>query len=182
MAENQQFTELEKKFGELTTQLEGEKTARQAAEAQAKTLTEQVTVLSEQNQQFAERVTKMEKDARRKRFNELVDGSTPWYGAVDTHVSLLETMADTFGEESEPFKNYVSQQQAQAKALAESALFQEHGSNRSGGANDPLTQATQMANARAKEANIPFQDALNQVFAENPGLYAQYRQQTTVKV
>ena len=176
MADELKFAELEKSFSELKTQLAGESAARQAAEAQAKTL-------ADQNTKLAERVTAMEKSARAKRFSELVDAPhAPWYGKPEGHLSLLETLADTFGEESEQFKAYVSQQQATAQALADSDLFKEHGVNRSGGSNDPVTRATQMANARAKEASIPFQDALNQIFGENPALYEEYRAKNTVKV
>ena len=175
MADELKFAELEKGFAELTTQLAGESAARQAAEQQAKTLAEQNTAL-------IGRVEKMEKDARRKRFSELADGDTPWYGAVDTHLNLLETMADTFGEDSEQFKTYVSQQQAQAKALADSALFQEQGSNRRNTSDDPVARVNQMAEAKAKAGNISLADAQAAVFAENPALYEQYRQRTAVKI
>ena len=97
MADELKFAELERKmaeqasqFAELKTQLEGEQTARQAAEATAKTLAEQNTALTD-------RVTAMEQTARRKRFSELVDGATPWYGAVDTHLNLLENFGSQYG-------------------------------------------------------------------------------------
>lgn len=130
-------TETEKTFSE---QLSTETKAREAAEA---------------------RVTALEAKDRSKRFSELVSGrggasdGAPWGGDADKQVSILETLATQFGEESEPFKTYVEQQTAVATQI-KTSVFTEIGHSGSpsttGGGDDPDSKIDVMARKHMTEA------------------------------
>jgi hypothetical protein len=95
---------------------------------------------------------------RQRRFSEMVAGrggagdGAPWAGDQAKHITLLEKVADQFGEDSEVFTEYVEQQAAIAAQLKESSLFSELGTSASPKAGSPedkieaLTQAHMKAN------------------------------------
>ena len=152
----------------LTERLDEEKQARLAAEAQA-------TAMAEQNQALADRVARMENEATEKRFNEMVNGPTPWYGDADKHVGILKTLASTFGEDSDEFKTYVDNQKAMAEQLAESVLFKEIGSSNSG--NGPDAGAKLDAAARklmSEDATLTYAQAYTLATEQNAQLYNEY--------
>jgi len=171
----QEFAELTQRYEEtaetvksLTESLDGEKQARQAAEAQA-------TAMAEQNQALADRVARMETEAQNKRFNELVNGPTPWYGDGPKHTAILKTLAEAYGEDSEEFKGYVENQTAMAKQLAESDLFREIGSGSGGNGADP--EAKLQAAARklmTEDAGLTYEQAYVRATEMHPELYAGY--------
>lgn len=171
----QEFAELTQRLEEtaatvqsLNETLETEKQARQAAEAQA-------TAMAEQNQALADRVARMEEEATNKRFNEMVNGPTPWYGDAQKHISVLKTLANAFGEDSDDFKAYVETQTAVAKQLAESLLFQEIGSSNAGNGNSP--EARLEAAARklmSEDSNLTYAQAYSLATERNPQLYNEY--------
>ena len=152
----------------LTERLDEEKQARLAAEAQA-------TAMAEQNQALADRVARMENEATEKRFGEMVNGPTPWYGDADKHVGILKTLASTFGEDSDEFKTYVDNQKAMAEQLAESVLFKEIGSSNSG--NGPDAGAKLDAAARklmSEDATLTYAQAYTLATEQNAQLYNEY--------
>ncbi len=87
---------------------------------------------------LTDRVASMERDARHKRFTDLVAGrggandGQPWFGDPGKHVALLETLADVAGEDGDEVKQYIEQQQGIAAQLKSSNLFTEIGSSQGG--------------------------------------------------
>lgn len=167
------FTE---KIDGLTTKLAESDAARAAAEATA-------AAEQEANKKLTERVTAMENDARHKRFADLVAGKggagdgAPWVGDQQKHVTILEKLADSFGEEDETFKNHVEQQTAVAAQFKESSLFEEIGTGRPApAASDPEKRIDQLVTARMKEnPELTEAKAYDQVLASEEGsrLYGQ---------
>lgn len=129
--------------------------------------------------QAAERIQAMETDARRKRFTSLATGdktSPRWFGEVVKHVSLLETLADTFNEDSEQFKDYVQAQRAMAEQIAQSALFREVGTDASGRPPSAWSKIEQQAKAlREQDRALTHEQAISRVIASEPQLYNEYR-------
>lgn len=161
---------------------------------QLKSLVERAEALGKENEQLTGRVTAAEEavkqatettktliaDARRKKFTDLVMGRSDdaphrWFGELDTHVKQMEALAETFGEDSDLFKNYVTMNQTHAKQLASSKLFQEAG--RTGG-DEPASAEERievMAKKVAAEKNISYPVAYSEVMASEEGqkLYAE---------
>lgn len=142
-----------------------------AAEQRAETAEGQVTELTE-------RVSSMEKDARHKRFTDLVAGrggssdGQPWFGDPGKHVSLLETLADVHGEDGEEIKTYIEQQAGIAEQLKGSALFTEIGSSHGGDENSVDAKVDALAEeARKANPKLSREQAEANVYSENPDLY-----------
>lgn len=146
--EETEMTEDTKSFAE---QLAAETEKREALEAQLKAFSEKnaaaeaaIKTMNEQRETeakaYTERIEAMEREQRTRRFTELVTGrggesdGLHFFGEPEKHVTMLETLAKAFGEDSEPFKDYVAQQSAMAKTLKESRAFQEEGSSGDGSA------------------------------------------------
>jgi hypothetical protein len=130
--------------------------------------------------QAAERIQAMETDARRKRFTTLATGDKTgprWFGEVTEHVDLLETLADTFGgEESKEVKTYVQRQRAMAEQIAQSALFNEVGTDASGRPPSAWSKIEQQAKAlREQDRALTHEQAISRVIASEPQLYNEYR-------
>jgi 2'-5' RNA ligase len=165
-ARAQQFAEMQATLAALQSENAGLKTASEQT----------VTALK----QAAERIQAMETDARRKRFTTLATGdkqSPRWFGEVVKHVSLLETLADTFGgEDSEEFKGYVQAQRAMAEQIAQSALFREVGTDASGRPPSAWSKIEQQAKAlREQDRALTHEQAISRVIASEPQLYNEYR-------
>ena len=171
----QEFAELTTRYEEtaasvtsLTERLDEEKQARQAAEAQA-------IAMAEHNKALADRVARMEQDAQTKRFNELVNGRNPWYGDAAQHVSILKTLASTFGEDSDQIKAYVANQDAVAKQLAESVLFQELGTSASGNGNNAGGKLEAAARKlMSEDGKLTYAQAYTLATDNHPELYNEY--------
>lgn len=143
-----------------------------AAEQRAETAEGQVTALTE-------RVTSMERDARKQRFTDLVAGrggandGAPWFGDPSGHVATLETLADIAGEDSDEIKRYVEQQQGIAAQLKASNLFAEIGSSQGGEGNAADTRiAALVEEVRKADPKLTREQAEVRVYAEHPDLYA----------
>ena len=131
-AENRTFAE--RLTAAETTAAEA-KTAREAAEA---------------------RVGKLEAADRHQRFTALVAGrggssdGAAWAGDPTKQISMLETFAEKFGEESPVFVSYVEQQTAIAAQIRESGLFTEFGSAASAPSTTAGSEADNQLDALAK--------------------------------
>lgn len=130
----------------------------------------------------SETIATMQRDARRKRFTDEVMGKSAengamWAGEVAKNVSVLETLADAAGEDSETFKDFVAQQRATAAQLAKSGLFSEIGSGQGGSAGVTTAWGRIEAEARkiAADEKVSFEQATDLVLQRNPSLYAEYR-------
>lgn len=155
----QQFAELETKLAALEAENATLKTASESASAQST--------------QLAERLAAVERERQQERFSTLIrnDGAR-WFGENAQHLTVLGTLAQTFGEESDQFSAYVAQQQGIAEMLRTSAAFQELGGD---GGNKPESseqKLSRMASERAATTGETFEQAYASVLDANPTLYA----------
>lgn len=144
---------------------------------------------AEQTKQMAERVQTIERERRSERFLSEVTGRSAesdirWFGEPQKHVAMLEHLATSVGEDSEIFKDYVSQQREIGKQAKGSALFRELGT--SGGdetlAEDPQVRIAAMAQKRASEKGINIGLAQREIARENPELAHRAALHSQVKV
>lgn len=141
---------------------------------------------------LAERVTAMENTARRQRFTELALGRTElatraWFGETAAHVAVLEKLASAFGEDSDVFRSYITQQNAAAEAIGKGNLFKESGSSAQPGVagiggGSATEQAMAKASAMIAAESISLNTALGRVFASEPQLYSAYKRESSVRV
>ena len=164
----QQFAELETKFKALEAENAALKSASETTAAS--------------NKQLAEQMAAMQADARTQRYTALIrglgDSAHPhrWFGEVANHVEVLNTFAQTFGEDSPQFKAYVTQQQAVAAQIATSAAFQELGSDASGRPESAWAQIERKASElRTAEPALSIEQATAKVMEREPALYRQYQ-------
>lgn len=151
------------KFAELEA-------ARAAAAAEAKV--------------YAEKVEALEGDARRKRFSDMAQGrggasdGARWYGDIEKHVAFMNTLATTFGEDSDEFKHYVATEQAHAEQLKASGIFSVVGRAGDGSAPGAWERIKAMADElRKADANLTIDAARQRVMEENPQLYTDYERE-----
>jgi phage I-like protein len=142
-----------------------------AAEQRAETAEGQVKDLTD-------RVASMERDARHKRFTDLVAGrggandGQPWFGDPGKHVALLETLADVAGEDGAEVKQYIEQQQGIAAQLKSSNLFTEIGSSQGSDGTTTEARITALVEEQRKaKPKLSREQAETQVDAEHPDLY-----------
>ena len=164
----QQFAELETKFKALEAENAALKSASETTAAS--------------NKQLAEQMAAMQADARTQRYTALIrglgDSAHPhrWFGEVANHVEVLNTFAQTFGEDSPQFKAYVTQQQAVAAQIATSEAFRELGSDASGRPESAWAQIERKASElRAAEPALSIEQATAKVMEREPALYRQYQ-------
>lgn len=128
------------------------------------------------------RLQTMEASERSRRFSDLAMGNggandgLRWYGEVDKHVSMMESLATAFGEDSEQFKSYVDMQDGNAKRLKDSGVFNEIGVSAAGqrettgSALDDEVKTYMEAHPEASKA-----EATVAVLEAKPELYAEDR-------
>lgn len=143
---------------------------------------DQLKTLTEDN-------AKLKAEARAKRFREEIKGQTEggvkWFGDHAKHLGILESLAKTFGEDSNEFTTYVEIQRATAKQMATSDLFKEMGAEGDSTAGGNATeQLNAMITERVKKSDgkLTYADASRQVFEENPQLYNEHAKAHTVRV
>lgn len=164
-----QFAEMEATLAKQAAELAEAKTAREAADAQAR--------------QLAERVARQEQDARLKRFTDEVTGRGPasgdaWPGDITTHVGFLEKLSQQFGEDSDEIRHYRELNRAHAEQLRVAGLFSEKG--RAGtGTGSAGSDAWSQIEAKAKalieaDPKLGFAEAVEQVAKREPRLYSEY--------
>jgi hypothetical protein len=163
--QEQGYTELQHKFSELQSALAGEAEKRKEAEVQSQKLTE---ILDKSNQ----RIAAMEESALIKRFNEIVESGNRWFGETDLHVSIMRAFSESFGEDSDEFRNYVGQQEAFAQNIQKSELFKEIGHGRQ---NNDVTAEDELA-TKARELQVQRPELTDaQAYSEatlaNPAIY-----------
>lgn len=154
-AAKQEFAEqLESARAEAAT----EKAAREAAEA---------------------RLAALEHDRRLARFTDMVldfEGGARWFGDAEKHVSILETLATSFGEDSEVFKTYVEQQSSLAQQIRASSVFEEIGSSQASERGSTEAKLDAMAKEIQKsKPGLTFAQAYTEAISTDEGkkLYAQ---------
>ena len=162
------LTELQLKLTELQEALAGESERHAEAEQRVVQLTEALDTSNK-------RVADMEKDARVKRFTSMIEQGDRWFGETDKHLKILTSFSEAFGEESEEFQGYVTQQEATAKQFKESTLFQELGTSRVPETRTALQEIEVQAKAIQAEKSITYAQAYTEVMTKNPELYERYR-------
>ena len=165
-----------------------DKKDKEDPESFAETYPVQAAAFAEQekkNEALEKSNTQLQKDARTARFREMVmgrdpesDGSKPWLGGFDAHGMMLESLASSFGEDSEQFKVYVSQQKQRAEEGATSAAFSEVGGT--GPVRETLT-GTDKLEAEAQKlvlesgGKLGFAEVLETLVDADPQAYAEER-------
>lgn len=156
----------EKKFAEM-----------QQENAELKAFREQ----AEQNQkQLTEQVEKLTTDAQHKRFTDEVLGRSNengnrWHGETEKHIKVLTGLAKAFGEDSEEFKDFVTQQRELSIKLNDSPLFKEQGSNTTGNTGSAISQLNEKAKALVEAGKAEtFAQAFAEVVESNKDLAQRY--------
>lgn len=129
--------------------------------------------------QAAERITAMEKSDRHKRFAEVVLGhdeggnNLRWFGETEKNVSILETIADAVGEDSEQFKEFCTSQRANAE-LMNSKAFKEVGKSNAVQATEPESIIEAKAKAMMEaDPKLTEPEALEKAMSESDNIYRQ---------
>lgn len=122
----------------------------------------------------AERIAKMENDARRQKYAEM---SADWSGDKEAHVLLLSRLTEAFGEESEEVAKYIELQSAHSAQTSESQLFEEIGTSAEPSGDTALERLESKARKLAEDSDMTMAQAWDKVLALNPELYNEYRQE-----
>ena len=137
---------------------------------------------AEQSRLLADRVKAMETAARRKRFTDEVMGKSDangnrWFGDVEQQVALLEHLADTAGEDSALFADFVARQRALAEQVRSSALFAEIGAGSADGSGSATAWDRVEAAARKlmdADGGLSKPAAIDRVLMTDKALAAEY--------
>jgi len=117
-----------------------------------------------------DRIAALEAEAHEKWLNETVKDM----GGEDTvNKSVLSTLAEAHGKDSEEVKAFITNQTALGKQIETAGLFAEHG--KKGAGTDNSAEAQVEAKARelmAKDSTLTIQQARTTVYEQNPDLYA----------
>lgn len=160
MSEQDQSSD-QRRFTELEAKLAAEQAARTANEAALK--------------QATEKLAAMEHTSRRKRFTDEVlgkseDSNLRWFGEPQKHVTLLEKLADTFGESSDEVTQYIEQNRTTAEAIRSSNLFREIGSDATATGNSAEAELDALAKQHAEKHNVSYVQAYPIVMQQHPEL------------
>lgn len=148
-----------------------------AAEEKAAEAEQRVNQFAEALDKATGRIAKMEQDARRKRFAETAKG---WLGKADDNIAVLEKFAEAFGEESDDFARYVTQQNAVAQQMSESSLFNEIGSDASdGGGGKSAADRIEIEAKKIQSENhgMKYAEAEGLALSNHPQLYSEYMEE-----
>lgn len=169
------LTELETSLATVTTERDAAKLMAEANASQSKSL--------------AETVQRLERDSRRERLTAMVTGNggesdgVRWYGEPSKHVAFLEFIADNAkdGENSEEFKDYVTQQTALGAQLKSSKILSEVGTVGAGApSSDTALGKVRALAIKLKESDpkLSLSEAEYRVMMADPDLQAQYLDET----
>lgn len=127
-------------------------------------------------EEAAATVTRLEEEARAKRFDDLVgSGDLAWAGERSVHLSMLALIVDEHGEDSDMFVDYVRVQKALTAQLATSKLLEDVGSGRGADSTgDVAVRLDKLAASLSAEEGISYEKAYTRVLEQNPKFYQQY--------
>lgn len=139
----------------------------------------------------SDRISKLEANEDAERFREIVaprdNPDARWFGDTEGHIKHLMALKKAFGEDSEEFKHYVSQNQATVVATNTAGLFDERGHLYGADAEavDPKTPGGAYAKLREhahelqefKEGKITEAQAIVKASELHPELKQAYRKQ-----
>jgi hypothetical protein len=172
--------EQEVTMADKTTAVETSVDANQFAELQGKLaeseaaivrLNEAVALKDSELKAASERISALERDARIKRFAELVIN---WSGDRVKHAAMLEYLAVTAGEDSEQFKTYIELQTAASEQSKAAGLFAEIGSDKAAEAKTPYERLEAEAVKIAAEQGITTAAAFAEACKRLPDVYNEY--------
>lgn len=160
-----------------------------AVEAERDAARHSATAATEASRSLSERVRAIESERRRDRYTAEVIGQSDanhrrWFGEPERHVSMLERLADTFGEDSDELRQYVEHNRATAEQLHTSGLFREHGRTGIGQPQGGVTERFNALVAAEIDANpaLSAADAIGRVAAKHPQLYHEHASATQVRI
>lgn len=145
-----------------------------AAEERAQEAEQQVKKFADLLDSATGRIAAMESENLERRMAEISDG---WVGDKKNHLIVLKSFAESFGEDSDTFKAYVTQQNAVAAQLTQSGIFDESGSDSSETSESAYDKAKKLAEVKMEKTGVDYGQALSSVFQDNPGLYTEYAQE-----
>jgi hypothetical protein len=140
-----------------------EQTARKAAEARAEKAEGDL-------KQMGERLATLEQEGRTRRFNDLIT-TGDWLGQPEKHRKFMEK----FGEGTEEFNDYVTEQNAVAEQAKSGNLFGEVGSAGAGSTSGALGEIEAKAKVMCeKDPKLTREQAISLVAQAEPALYSRY--------
>ena len=155
-----QFTEEQvKRFAEIERENAELKKANEATMAEAK--------------QDAERVAKLENDARRKAFAEI---AKDWQGDISEIVSFMEAIP------ASALEFFRKREDAHAEQIRQGGLFSEKGVAGRTETEDPATRLDSLVKAKMASEKMTYRDAARLVMNEHPDLAASQRKMSEVRV
>lgn len=138
---------------------------KEFVETQTKQLSEQLDEEKGLRKAAEDRLVKLEDEGRVRRFNDVImgrdpsgDGSPPFAGKHETHHRTMTVLAKEFGEASEEFGEYVSEQRVVSKQVRDAGLFTEKGMG---------SGPSQLV--KTGDAEKRFNEARDEWLKENPG-------------
>lgn len=157
-----------------------EATAR--AEAAEKALAERDTQAQAREHELTERLVRIEREGMVRRLTERVRGggdpAQRLIGNEEQIVTFVTKLAETYGEDSEEVKFYLSEKAAESERLRTSGLFTEVGSSGGGAPATALGEFDQMVEKVLSEGRAKDRaEALMLAAREQPALYAKYDQE-----
>lgn len=167
-----QFAELEKQFNELKDQLAASEAKAAESEAQSKTFADALD-------KATKRLAEMEDEQRREQYRQMAQ---EWPGDVEEHIKILEALAESNGEDSEPFQSYLKMNRAMSEQIRTSVLFSELGSSRQGSGSAIERVDQLIAKKMSDNPKLAYAEASAAVFRENPRLYGEYVKATEQKI
>jgi len=158
-----------KDFDDLRERFAEAEASRAEAEAKSVKLTEALDASNA-------RIARMEEEAQTRRFSDMITGGeNTWYGNTTTHLNVLRSFAEAFGEDSNEFAEYVQQQQALAEQVATSELFAEYGSAQESSTKTAADELDELARQIQKQnGELTYQQAYSEALDQRPDLYTQH--------
>ncbi len=121
------------------------------------------------------KIEKIERRERSVRFMEIIAGAgdnSAWTGKADKHLSLMESLAESFGEDSDQFKDYVSIQDSHAKQIDDAKLFGEEGSSQDGSSTESDELTSGVKKLMEADPKMTLASATIEWIDKNPKAYA----------
>lgn len=170
-------TKTAKTFSEAEVQALVAQTKADAITEASQAYADQLKVVSDKADASTTALAEITKADRKRRFTEMVSGrggqddGAPWAGDAESHLSMLESLSEQFGEgEDSVTTKYIENQRAVAAQIKDSAVFKEFGSSASTDSTDPDARLDALAKARqASDPSLNYAKAYNEILTTPEG-------------
>lgn len=166
---------MEASIATLTSERDTLKAMSEASDSQVKAMSEVIAGMT------AEKKSRV--------FSDIVDGKNSagvkWVGDPTKHVTVLDTLSRTFGEESPEYTAYIEQQNITAQTVRNSTMFDEIGSDAIAvGGNNAAQQFEALVTKEMSEqgSDKDYRKAVSEVARKNPRLYSEYAESRQVRI